>query len=159
MAGIEIYRGKPIFYGLGNFFWSDIQLPLSADLYEANSNRNYLERSFEHPERATDADLSLVMNANSSFATAGAKSLNRTFQSVLTRTVYDDATQTVKEIRLYPIDLGYGEKLTRSGIPRRAGATVANLVLDRIISLSANAGVRIRKANDGPYLIGVVTPK
>jgi poly-gamma-glutamate capsule biosynthesis protein CapA/YwtB (metallophosphatase superfamily) len=158
VAGIEIYRGKPIFYGLGNFFWSDIQLPLSADLYEANSNRNYLERSFEHPERATDGDLSLVMNANS-FATAGAKSLNRTFQSVLTRTVYDDATQTVKEIRLYPIDLGYGEKLTRSGIPRRAGATVANLVLNRIISLSGNAGVRIRKSNDGPYLIGVVTPK
>jgi poly-gamma-glutamate synthesis protein (capsule biosynthesis protein) len=159
VAGIEIYRGKPIFYGLGNFFWSDIQLPLSADLYEANSNRNYLERSFEHPERATDGDLGLVMNANSSFATAGAKSVNRTFQSVLTRTVFDDATQTVKEIRLYPIDLGYGEKLTRSGIPRRAGAAVANLVLDRIISLSGNAGVSIRKANDGPYLIGVVTPK
>jgi poly-gamma-glutamate capsule biosynthesis protein CapA/YwtB (metallophosphatase superfamily) len=159
VGGIEIYRGKPIFYGLGNFFWSDIQLPLSADLHEANTNRDYLERSFEHPERATDGDLSLVMNANSSFATAGAKSLNRTFQSVLARTVFDDATQRVREIRLYPIDLGYGEKLTRSGIPRRAGTTVANSVLDRIISLSGNSGVRIRKVNDGPYLIGVATPK
>jgi hypothetical protein len=78
---------------------------------------------------------------------------------VLTRTVYDDATQLVKEIRLYPIDLGYGEKLTRSGIPRRAGAAVADSVLDRIISLSGNAGVRIRKVKDGPYLIGVATPK
>jgi hypothetical protein len=159
VGGIEIYRGKPIFYGLGNFFWSDIQLPLSADLYDANANREYLERSFEHPERATDGDLSLVMNANSGFATAGAKSLNRTFQSVLTRTVYDDATRKVREIRLYPIDLGYGEKLTRSGIPRRASAVVANSVLDRIISLSGNGGVRIQKINDGPYLIGVVTPK
>jgi len=159
VGGIEIYRGKPIFYGLGNFFWSDIQLPLSADLYEANVNRDYLERSFEHPERATDGDLSLVMNANSSFATAGAKSLNRTFQSVLARTVYDDATRNVKEIRLYPIDLGYGEKLTRSGIPRRAGAAVANSVLDRIIMLSPNSGLEIRKRNDGPYLIGVATPK
>jgi poly-gamma-glutamate synthesis protein (capsule biosynthesis protein) len=159
VAGIEIYRGKPIFYGVGNFFWSDIQLPLSADLYEANANRDYLERSFEHPERATDGDLGLVMNANSTFATAGAKTLNRTFQSVLTRSVYDDATRMVKEIRLYPIDLGYGEKLTRSGIPRRAGPAVAGAVLDRIISLSANAGVRIRKVQDGPYLIGVATPR
>ena len=159
VAGIEIYRGKPIFYGLGNFNWSDIQLPLSADLYESNTNREYLERSFNHPERATDADLSLVMNANSTFATAGSKSLNRTFQSVLTRTVYDDATQLVKEIRLYPIELGYGEKLTSSGIPRRAGQTVANMVLDRIISLSGRSGVMIRKVNDGPYLIGVATPK
>ncbi len=158
VAGIEIYRGKPIFYGLGNFFWSDIQLPLSADLYEANTNRDYLARSFQHPERATDGDLSLVMNANSTFATAGAKTLNRTFQSVLTRTAYDDATQRVREIRLYPIDLGYGEKLTRSGIPRRAGTAVAESVLDRIISLSGNSGVRIRKVKDGPYLIGVATP-
>ena len=159
VAGIEIYRGKPIFYGLGNFIWSDIQLPLSADLYESNTNRVYLESSFGHPERATDADLSLVLNAHSTFATAGAKSLNRTFQSVLTRTVYDDATQFVKEIRLYPIDLGYGEKLTSSGIPRRAGQAVANMVLDRIISMSGDSGVRIQKVNDGPYLIGVATPK
>jgi poly-gamma-glutamate synthesis protein (capsule biosynthesis protein) len=159
VAGIEIYRGKPIFYGLGNFFWSDIQLPLSADLYEANVNQDYPQRAFEHPERATDADLGLVRNANSSFATAGAGILNRTFQSVLTRTVYDDATRNVKEIRLYPIDLGYGDKLTRSGIPRRAGAAVAASVLDRIIAQSRDGGVRIRKVKDGPYLIAVATPK
>lgn len=159
VGGLEIYHGKPIFYGLGNFIWSDIQLPLSADLYDANSNREYLERSFQHPERATDGDLSLVMNANSSFATAGAKVLNRTFQGVLTWTVYDDATRKVREIRLYPVDLGYGEKLTRSGIPRRASAAVASSVLDRIISLSAAGGVSIHKVRDGPYLIGVVTPK
>jgi len=157
VGGIEIYRGKPIFYGVGNFFWSDIQLPLSADLYDANANQDYLARSFNHPERATDADLSLVMNANSGFATAGDKSLNRTFQSVLTRTVYDDRSQRVKEIRLYPIDLGYGEKLTSSGVPRRADLGIANLVLDRIIRLSAKSGVRIRKVKDGPYLIGVAT--
>jgi len=159
VAGIEIYRGKPIFYGLGNFFWSDIQLPLSADLYEADANQDYLQRSFEHPDRATDGDLGLVMNANSSFATAGAKSLNRTFQGVLTRSIFDDRTRTVREIRLYPVDLGYGEKLTRSGIPRRAGPAVANSVLDRIIGLSANSGVTIRKRQDGPYLIGIATPK
>lgn len=158
VAGIEIYRGKAIFYGLGNFIWSDIQLPLSAELYESSSNREYLERSYVHPERATDADLSLVMNANSTFATAGAQALNRTFHGVLTRTVYDDTTQRVKEIRLYPIDLGYGEKLTSSGIPRRARAAIAGLVLDRIIRLSGDSGVRIRKVNDGRYLIGVATP-
>ena len=118
IAGVEIYRGKPIFYGLGNFVWSDIQLPLSADLYQGNANQKYLRGSFMRPEWATDADLSLLLNANSTFSTQGAKILNRTFQGVLMRTAYDDVTRTVKEIRLYPIDLGYGEKLTRSGIPR-----------------------------------------
>ncbi len=159
VAGIELYRGRPIFYGLGNFVWSDIQLPLSADLYQGEGNRDYLLRSFSHPEWATDADLSLLLNANSTFATAGDKTLNRTFQSVLTRTVYDDTTRNVKEIRLYPIDLGYGQKLTRSGVPRRAEAEIANLVLDRIISLSADSGLSIRKVTEGAYLIGVATPR
>ena len=159
VGGIELYRGKPIFYGLGNFIWSDIQLPLSADLYQGESNRNYLQQSFTHPEWATDADLTLLLNANSTFATAGEKSLNRTFQGVLTRTLYDDATQRVKEIRLYPIDLGYGEKLTRSGIPRRAADPIANLVLDRIISLSGNSGLDIKKVTEDGYLIGVAEPR
>ena len=159
VGGIELYRGKPIFYGLGNFIWSDIQLPLSADLYQGESNRNYLQQSFTHPEWATDADLTLLLNANSTFATAGDKSLNRTFQGVLTRTLYDDATQRVKEIRLYPIDLGYGEKLTRSGIPRRAADPIANLVLDRIVSLSGNSGLDIKKVTEDGYLIGVAEPR
>ena len=158
VAGIEIYRGKAIFYGLGNFFWSDIQLPLTADLYEADANREFLARAFKYPERATDADLTLLMNANSSFAIAGDKTLNRTFHGLLTRTVFDVGTRAVKEIRLYPVDLGYGAKLTASGLPRRAGARVAALVLDRIITMSAGAGVQIRKSRDGPYLIGVATP-
>ena len=158
VAGVEIYRGKPIFYGLGNFVWSDIQLPLSADLYQGSANQEYLRGSFTHPEWATDADLTLLLNANSSFSTPGAKILNRTFQGVLTRTAYDDATRTVKEIRLYPIDLGYGEKLTRSGIPRRADLATANSVLDRIINLSGDSGVKFQKVMEGAYLIGVGTP-
>jgi len=131
----------------------------SADLYQGESNRNYLQQSFTHPEWATDADLTLLLNANSTFATAGDKSLNRTFQGVLTRTLYDDATQRVKEIRLYPIDLGYGEKLTRSGIPRRAADPIANLVLDRIVSLSGNSGLDIKKVTEDGYLIGVAEPR
>jgi hypothetical protein len=132
---------------------------LSADLYQGESNHNYLQQSFTHPEWATDADLTLLLNANSTFATAGEKSLNRTFQGVLTRTLYDDATQRVKEIRLYPIDLGYGEKLTRSGIPRRAADPIANLVLDRIVSLSGNSGLDIKKVTEDGYLIGVAEPR
>ena len=46
LGPIEIYdspaRGKrPIFYGLGNFFWSDVQELLPADLY--SRNRELLE--------------------------------------------------------------------------------------------------------------------
>jgi poly-gamma-glutamate synthesis protein (capsule biosynthesis protein) len=159
VAGMEIYRGKPIFYGLGNFFWSDMQEPLSAELYGSNVNRESLQKNFEHPQRATDADLTNLLNAGS-FATKGPKSLNRTFQTVLVRVVYDDARagHPLKRVLLYPIDLGYGEKLTRSGVPRRANDTVAKSVLERIMALSDTGNVRISTGRDNGYLIGIAVP-
>jgi hypothetical protein len=159
VAGIEIYRNKAILYGLGNFFWSDIQEPLSAELYDSNSNRASLEAAFNYPRRATDADLTNVLNA-SSFATVGSKSLNRTFQTVIVHIVYDDVAdgRPVKQIILYPIDLGYGEKLTQSGVPRRADDTIANVILSRIIALSDPSNVKITIKKQGNYLVGVATP-
>lgn len=165
VAGIEIYGGKPIFYGIGNFFFSDIQEPLPADLYGSIANRAYglsnpdlLTRSFEHPGRITDADLTNIMNAAGPFALKDAPAAqNRTFQSFVARSEFDRHGR-IREIRLYPIDLGYGEKLTQSGIPRRAGDEVAGMVLDRIIALSQDRGVAIAKVRDGNRLIGVATP-
>lgn len=159
VAGMEIYRNRPIFYGLGNFFWSDIQEPLSEELYESIANRTLFEQAFDHPSRATDADITNIINANSSFATTGPVSGNRTFQTVLTRTAFDQNTKNVTSITIYPVALGYGEKLTRSGVPRQADATIANLILDRIISLSANRGIAIRKTTENGYIIGVATPQ
>jgi len=159
VAGIEIYKNRPIFYGLGNFFWSDIQEPLSEELYESIANRALFEQAFDYPSRATDADITNIINANSSFATSGPVSDNRTFQTVLTKTAFDQGTGKVMSIAIYPVALGYGEKLTRSGIPRQADATIANLILDRIISLSANRGIAIRKTTENGYVIGVATPQ
>ncbi len=160
VAGIEIYRGKPVLYGLGNFFWSDMQEPLSAELHGSTGNAAALKESFEHPERATDADLTALLNATTpGFATPGDPVLNRTFQTFLARAVYDDATRRLREIRLYPVDLGYGEPLTRSGIPHRAGEAVARAVLDRVIALSDRASLSIELATEDGYLIGIAKPK
>jgi hypothetical protein len=163
IAGMEIYKGKAIFYGLGNFFWSDMQEPLSAELYDSIADRQYLEKGFDYPERATDADLSNLMNAQGpslGFATVGPKSLNRTFQSLLIRVVYNDglAGRPVRQVFLYPIDLGYGNKLTQSGVPRRAGDTVAKSVLGRMMTLS-DASVTIMVTRQNGYLIGVAVAK
>lgn len=163
VGGMEIYKGKAIFYGLGNFFWSDMQEPLSAELYDSIADRQYLEKGFDHPERVTDADLSNLMNAQGpglGFATVGPKSLNRTFQALLVRVVYDDglAGRPVRQVFLYPIDLGYGNKLTQSGVPRRAGDAVAKSVLGRMIALS-DGSVTITVTRQNGYLIGVAVAK
>ena len=41
---------------------------------------------------------------------------------------------------LHPIDLGYGEPLTRSGIPRLAGREHADRILARVRDVSAEFG-------------------
>lgn len=91
----------------------------------------------------------------------GAKSLNRTFQTVLVRVVYDDALagRPVRQIYLYPINLGYGEKLTQSGIPRQADDVIAKLVLDRMSALSDTSTVTITTVRENGYLIGLAVPK
>ena len=155
VAGVEIYRGRPILYGLGNFFWSDIQEPLSAELYQSSGNQAALAEAFAHPERATDQDLGLTVNAGTpTFAPKGETAQNRTFQTMVVRSTYDRDTGSVTELRLYPIELGYGEKLSRSGIPRRAGDRIAGLVLDRVAALSP--GLTLARTREDGYETGVV---
>lgn len=112
LGPVEIYdspaRGKrPIFYGLGNFFWSDVQELLPADLYARN--RELLDKAWKHPGRATDYDLTAPLNA-------GYFAHEFTFQSVIAEARFSG--QALAEIVLHPVELGYGDRLTTSGIPR-----------------------------------------
>jgi poly-gamma-glutamate capsule biosynthesis protein CapA/YwtB (metallophosphatase superfamily) len=112
LNAIELYRSKvrgvrPIFYGLGNFFWSDVQDPLPHDLYQGN--RALLAQAWEDPAKATDYDLTAPLN-HDSFAH------DFTFRSVIAQSRFDG--NQLAELRLYPIEDGYGDRLPLSGIPR-----------------------------------------
>jgi poly-gamma-glutamate capsule biosynthesis protein CapA/YwtB (metallophosphatase superfamily) len=112
LGAIELYRSplrgvRPIFYGLGNFFWSDVQAPLPHDLYQ--DNRALLEAAWADPAKATDYDLTAPLNAVS-FAH------DFTFRSVIAVSRFRG--NQLAELRLYPIEDGYGERLPKSGIPR-----------------------------------------
>ena len=137
LGPIELYKGKPIFYGLGNFFWSDIQEPLPSDLYRGKSE--LLGKAFQHPDQITDADFTNVMNARA-FAN------DLTFQTMIAQSTF--ANGTASEIVLYPIDLGYGEKLTKSGIPRLADSKKASEILNRLQTISQPYGTKIEIQNN-----------
>lgn len=112
LGAIELYRSplrgvRPVFYGLGNFFWSDVQDPLPYDLYQGN--RALLESAWADPEKATDYDLTAPLNAQS-FAH------EFTFRSVIALSRFKG--NQLAELRLYPIEEGYGDRLPKSGIPR-----------------------------------------
>jgi poly-gamma-glutamate synthesis protein (capsule biosynthesis protein) len=112
LGAIELYRSpqrgvRPILYGLGNFFWSDVQDPLPHDLFQGN--RELLASAWSEPQKATDYDLTAPLNRDS-FAH------DFTFRSVIAVSRF--AGNQLAELRLYPVEDGYGERLTLSGIPR-----------------------------------------
>jgi hypothetical protein len=101
--------------------------------------------SFPDAGAATDADLSAALNAE--FFDE-----EEIFRSVAATVRFEGGA--VSEIRLYPVELGYGEPLTRSGIPRTASATAAAEIIERVRAISEPFGTRI-EARDG---IGVIRP-
>jgi poly-gamma-glutamate synthesis protein (capsule biosynthesis protein) len=131
LGPIEIYRGRPIFYGLANFFWSDIQEPVPYELFQMY--RPLLEQAYKHPERATDYDLTAPLNAQS-FAH------DFTFQSVLAQMTF--AHGRLATLKLYPVWLGYGENLRTSGTPRlETDPARAKTIFDAIAKRTAAYGL------------------
>ncbi len=131
LGPIEIYRGRPIFYGISNFFWSDIQIPLPHDLYQAN--RAILDDAYLRPGLATNWDLSAPLNKQSGFAEP------YIFQTIIAQTIFKHGS--LASIKLYAIDLGYGKKLSESGIPQLADATTARIIFKRIADATAQFGL------------------
>ncbi|HEY0782292.1 MAG TPA: CapA family protein, partial [Thermoanaerobaculia bacterium] len=136
---IEIYKGRPIFYSLANFFWSDILEPIPEETYESN---RALTAAFG-AAGPTDADLLAAWNAD-------AFDDPRVFETVVAVCRWQGGR--VAEVRLYPVDLGYGKRLTVSGTPRLASAEMARSTLERLQRISKPYGTRVEI--DGP--VGVI---
>jgi poly-gamma-glutamate synthesis protein (capsule biosynthesis protein) len=130
LRAIEIYKGKPIFYSLGNFFFHQaMQEPISPEVYEAfNSD----------PAVVTDSEFD-------------AKEIKAWFnspiwfQSIIAVSRFEGGK--IAEIRLYPIDLGFKAIATDQGVPRIASPEIANLILENLQRLSKPYGTDIAIEN------------
>lgn len=145
LGPIEIYQGRPILYGLGNFFWSDLQEPIPADLYRQNWAR--LAAAFRHPERATDADLTLLMN-HPDFTH------QETFDGVIAQMAFGSAG--LEQIKLFPLDLGYGRPLPESGLPCLAEPAAAERILTRLATISQAYGTHLRTGAERGTTVGMI---
>lgn len=134
LRGIELYRGKPIFYSVGNFIFQYEYLDrLPADDYETlQADRDLTPQEVfnqvsQHAQRSFPAD-------------------RRYWETVLPLVTF--AGRELQGIELHPLSLGFGQPWPRRGIPRLADAEEGALILDRIAALSAPFGTTIR-AGDG----------
>ncbi|WP_213980312.1 CapA family protein [Sphingomonas sp. dw_22] len=127
LRGIEIYKGRPIFYSLGNFAMMNNSLDqIPADMYD--------QYGVAPAADVTTPELVFARNAQ-------AYSNPLFLESVIATSRFVDGA--VAEIRLYPLDLGSTEKGAGRGVPRLADAHVGRRVLERLQALSAPFGTRI----------------
>ena len=132
---VEMYRGRLICYGLGNFFFHDILEPVTQVLYE--DARGAVDAD------ATDADVTRTLSGPDFDSATYYESL------LVSMTVAQGHTA---EVRLHPMTLGFGERLTRRGIPHLASDEAGHRILERVTKSSHALGTRI-EIRDGLAVI------
>lgn len=133
--GIEIYRDKPIFYGLGNLiFHNDTMATLPADAYER----------FELDASATPADFQDTRTAGDTKGHPGDQAF---WENVVAECTFE--TGTLKGIRLHPIDQAFGRPRSQRGRPVLAEGDVRERVAERLTALCATRGTAVRRGAGG----------
>lgn len=130
LRGLELYRGKPIFYSVGNFIFEYEYLTrLPADDYETL-----------HADVGLTADQ--VFNRISQDATRSFPADRLYWETVLPLITFED--RAVRSIALHPLTLGFGRPWPERGIPRLASPEVGAEILGWMAELSAPFGTTIR---------------
>ncbi len=132
--GVEIYKGRPILYSLGNFVFQNDNVPV----FPAESYRR-----FGLDDRATPTDF---LDARTGDETRGFPASPEYWQSLVAIAEFKD--RRLAGLRLHPLDLGHGLGRSQRGRPVLAKGRVAAAILDRVRRLSARFGAEIAIEGD-----------
>lgn len=136
LRGIEIYKERPIFYSLGNFiFQNDTVTNLPQDFYTKHG------LSFEHniadalDKRSNNGAIGLGVNPN-------------VWESIIPQ--WEMKNGKLEQIKLYPIELGFGMPRYKRGWPSLSDSTN---ILKSLQKLSKPYGTKIQINNN----LGLIT--
>ena len=130
LRGLEICKGKPIFYSLGNFVGqNELTFKLPSDSYE----------TFRVDPATPAGELFRQRSQND---TKGFPSDRRYWQSLVPRCTWRDGE--LASVELFPVSLALGEAHHRRGRPRLAVGDEAGEILSRFEQLSAPFGTTIQ---------------
>jgi poly-gamma-glutamate synthesis protein (capsule biosynthesis protein) len=139
LRGMEIHRGKPIFYSLGNFIGQNELVPrLPADSYER----------FAADPAMTPGQVYRLRTDNDR---RGFPADHRYWESLVPMLAWRDGA--LSGIELVPVSLGFGERAHRRGRPRLATGDLAGRILDRFAELSKPFGTRIERHGDAGRVV------
>jgi len=136
--GIEIYKGRPILYSVGNLIFQNETVGFfPADAYER----------FDLDLKATPSDF---LDARTNGGKKGHPSDPAYWENMFA--VCEFEKKSLQQIRVHPIDQGFGRPRPQRGRPVLAEGEVASRVIERVTRLSQRYGTTITN-RDG---IGVI---
>ncbi|HYA28662.1 MAG TPA: CapA family protein [Acidobacteriota bacterium] len=136
--GIEIYKGRPIFYSVGNLIFQNETVGFfPADAYER----------FDLDLKATPSDF---LDARTNGGKKGHPSDPAYWENMFAVCAFEN--KSLRQIRVHPIDQGFGRPRPQRGRPVLAEGEVASRVIERVTRLSQRYGTTITN-RDG---IGVI---
>jgi poly-gamma-glutamate capsule biosynthesis protein CapA/YwtB (metallophosphatase superfamily) len=140
LRGIEIYKGKPIFYSLSNFiFQNETLLRMPQDSYDQYAlgadaqPADYLDARYDKDRRSFPSD-------------------REYWDSVAVVTKWDGGKFV--EAELHPITLGFQTPRAERGRPKLASGADATRILDIIVARSKALGATVTVRNG----VGIVAP-
>lgn len=138
--GVEIYKGKPIFYSVGNFiFQNETVRFLPADAYER----------FDLDAKATPADF---LDARTQGDSKGHPADPLYWENIVP--VCRFRGKCLNEIKLYPIEQGHGTPRAQRGRPVLAGEEAGERIIQRMQRISRRYDTEII-SQDGVGIIRV----
>jgi len=143
LRGIEIYKGRPIFYGLSTFIFQGYIYATEDSRDAQNIDQRYTSRG------EMEVRLNGGPPAGAVDSTGLLGSWNVTILPVMT---YEGGR--VKEIRIYPIDVRRNAGSKQSGLPRLAPPELGHKILTLVRDLSKPFGTDVRIEGN----VGVIRP-
>jgi poly-gamma-glutamate synthesis protein (capsule biosynthesis protein) len=140
LRGIEIYKGRPIFYSLGNFVFHN-------DTVRLQPEPAYTRQGLGHADKP--GDWGAARSGDGSYGFPVDPAFYRSAVAVC-----EFAGSQLREVRLHPIDLGFGKRMSQRGRPMPADPDVADEVIRWLQRLSEPFGTRIENVGG----VGVIRP-
>ena len=143
LRGIEIYKGRPIFYGLSTFIFQGY-------IYATQDSRDAQSVDQRYTSRG---EMEVRLNGS---APAGAVDTTGLLGSwnvtILPQMTFEGGR--VKEIRIYPIDVRRNAGSKQSGLPRTAPPELGHKILTLVKDLSKQFGTNVQIEGN----VGVIRP-
>jgi poly-gamma-glutamate synthesis protein (capsule biosynthesis protein) len=136
LRGMEIYKGKPILYSLGDFVFEN-------DLVSFQPADNFTKEKLNNDHLPGD-----YYNSRTDFEKKSFPADRRYWQSVVAEAVFNRADNKLKAVRLHPVSLNwYDSKRSTRGQPAPAPKKEADEIFEDIKRNSAPFGTKFEYAN------------